>query len=263
MALSATYNSDLSRLVLEATALGVSATYAVFDKTLNGITYTTVRGGGSVAVTSEVSGLSDYEFPLDTEVTYRVRSYSATNVLQQTFTTTITQTLDKAWLKSVERPFLNREVEAADASDIKYTARAGIFPVVGRSFPVGVTDSFGLKTYDLTLTVLTTTEATNLRILITSGDILYLHVPEGWPAPGGYFVAGDLTEGRQGVPWERRWFTLPLTEVAAPSADVAGSIGTYQTVKNTYATYSDVLAAKATYEDLLDLIGSPDEVVVP
>lgn len=263
MALSATYNGDLSRLILAGTALGASATYAVFDWTVNAVKYTTVRGGGHVTVATQLASVSEFEFPLDQAVTYRVRSYNGSNVLQQTFTTTVTQTLEQPWLKSVERPFLNRPVEASEASDIKYTARAGIFPVIGRSYPIGVTDSFALKTYDLTLTTMEASDAADLRILVTSGDTMFLHSTGDCGAPGGYYVIGDITEGRQGMPWARRWFTLPLTEVAAPSADVVGAIGTWATVVATYATWADVIAAKASWSELATLVGDPSEVVVP
>lgn len=263
MALTATYSGGLSRVILSADALGASATYAVFDLTVNGTTYSTVRGGGSVTVGSQLANLNDFEFPCDVAATYRVRSYSAANVLQQTFTVAITVQLTAPWLKSVGRPFLNRQVEASDASDVSYTARAGIFPVIGRTDPVAVTDSFSVKSYQLSLRTFTKTEADLLRILVASGDVLYLQTPPDFPSPGGYFVCGDVTEGRQGMPWADRWFTLPLTKVAAPGADVAATLGTWQTVINTYPTWTALIAAKATWADVLLMVGDPSEVEVP
>ena len=263
MALTAVYNGGLSRIILSATALGASATYAVFDRTLNGTTYTIVRGGIRVTVGSQLASLNDFEFPAGVAVTYRVRSYNVSNVLQQTFTAVITQGLGETWLKSVGRPFLNRRVTASDASDVSYTARAGIFPVIGRTNPVAVTDSFSVKSFQLSLATVTKAEADGLRILITSGDILFLHTPADFPAPGGYFVCGDVTEGRQNMPWERRWFTLPLTKVVAPPADVTATLGTWQTVVNTYATWTAEIAANATWSNLLTLVADPSEVDVP
>lgn len=263
MALTAVYNGGLSRIILSANALGASATYAVFDYTLNGTTYTAVRGGARVTVATQLANLNDFEFPANVAVTYRVRSYNASNVLQQTFTVVITQVLAETWLKSVGRPFLNRRVVASDASDVTYTSRAGIFPVIGRTDPVAVTDSFAVKSYQLSLATVTKTEADLLRILVTSGDVLFLHTPANFPAPGGYFVCGDIAETRQGLPWDRRWFTLPLTKVVAPGPDVAATLGTWQTVINTYATWSALIAAKATWADVLLIVGDPSEVDVP
>lgn len=261
MALTATYNGDLSRIRLAGASLGTS-TYAVFDRTTNGITYTTVRGGLHVAVTASAANLDDYEFPVGVAITYRVRSYNASNVLQATFTQTITQTLTQPWLKSVSRYFLNRQIFAADASDVEYKSRAGIFPVVGRSAPVAVTDIHTLCSYELSVATILKGPADDLRFMVTSGDVLFLHTPLDFPTPGGYFVVGDVTESRQNLPWARRWFRLPLTEVATPAADVVGALGTWQTVIDTYATWNDLMAAKATWADVLDLIGNPSEVIV-
>lgn len=262
MALTATYNSDLSRIRLAGTVLGTS-TYAVFDRTLNGITYTTVRGGSDAPVTASTAHVDDYEFPVGVLITYRVRSYNASNVLQATFTTTITQALVDPWLKSVSRPYLNREIFAADASDVVHTNRTHTFPILGRSYPVAVTDVSSQRGYDLTVATLIKDEADVLRYMVTSGDILFLHAPADFPVPGGYFVVGDVKEARQNLPWERRWFTLPLTEVAPPGADVVGTTYTIASMLAEYATITAVIADNATITDLLERVGSPSEVVVP
>lgn len=262
MALTATYNGDLSRIRLAGASLGTS-TYAVFDRTTNGITYSTVRGGLHVPVTASAANLDDYEFPADVAVTYRVRSYNVSDTLQATFTTTITQALTQPWLKSISRYFLNREIFAADASDISYKSRAGIFDVVGRSAPVAVTDVHTLCSYELSVATILKGPADDLRFMVTSGDVLFLHTPPDFPSPGGYFVVGDVSESRQNLPWARRWFRLPLTQVAAPAADVVGAVGTWQTVKDTYATWAALKAAKATWADVRELIGDPSEVIVP
>lgn len=263
MALTATYNADLSRITLDATALGATATYAVFDRTLDAVTYTAVRGGQDVPVVGEVADLDDYEFPVDEAITYRVRSYNASDVLQQTFTVVITQNLDQPWLKSVSRVYLNRQVEASEASDVTHVNRSGVFPVSGRSYPVAVTDVSSIRRYDLRVTTFTDGEAEALKYMVTSGDILFFHVPSDFPALGGYFTVGDVAESRQGLPWERRWFTLPLTEVAPPGPDVIPTTYTIASMLAEYATISAVMADNATIIDLMERVGSPSEVIVP
>lgn len=262
MALTATYNSDLSRIRLAGASLGTS-TYAVFDRTLNGITYTTVRGGSAAPVTASAAHLDDYEFPVGVTITYRVRSYNASDVLQATFTTTINQDLVNPWLKSVSRTYLNQEIFAADASDVTHLNRSTVFPVVGRSNGVAVTDvASGLK-YDLTVATVIKGDADDLRYMVTSGDILFLHVPADFPRPGGYFTVGDATEAAQNLPWERRWFTLPLTRVAEPGPDIIATSYTIASMIAEYATITAVIADNATITDLLDRVGSPSEVIVP
>jgi hypothetical protein len=263
MALTATYDAALSRIKLAGGSLGVSATYAVFDRTLNGITYTTVRGGTHVTVASAAASVDDYEFPVGVAITYRVRSYDASNVLQATFTVAITQAQPDPWLKSVQRPFLNQQIEAADASDVTHLNRSQVFKIVGRSTGVAVTDIGAGLTYDLMVATLTSGDAANLRYLATSGDILFLQVPDDFPVPGGYYTVSDVRETRQNMPWELRWFTLPLARVAQPGPEVIGTTYTIASMLAEYATVTAVIAGNATIADLLQRVASPSEVLVP
>ena len=264
MALTATYDAPLSRIKLAGGSLGVSATYAVFDRTINGgITYTTVRGGSHVVVASAAAGVSDYEFPVGIAITYRVRSYNASNVLQATFTVGITQAQPDPWLKSVQRPFLNQQIESSDASDVVHVNRSQVFPIVGRSYGVAVTDVSSGLSYELTVATVTLGDAANLLYVAKSGDVLFLHVPPDYPIPAGYYTVGDVKETRQDMPWELRWFTLPLTQVAQPGSDVVGTTYTIASMLAEYATVSAVIAGNATIADLLQRVASPVEVLVP
>jgi len=62
MAITATYDGVLSRIRLAATLLGASATYAKFERTVDGIVYTTLRGGSAAIVTSQNAAVDDYEW---------------------------------------------------------------------------------------------------------------------------------------------------------------------------------------------------------
>jgi hypothetical protein len=263
MALTATYDPSLSRIRLAGGSLGTSS-YAVFDRTTNGgLTYTIVRGGTEAPVASSAAHVDDYEFPEGVAITYRVRSYNSSDVLQATFTTTITQTLDEPWLKSVTRPYLNKPFIPSDASDITHTNRSQVFPILGRSYPIAVTDVASGLNYDLTITTETAGDSEDLLYLAKSGDILFLHAPTGFPAPGGYFTVGDIRETRQTMPWERRWFTLPLTQVVEPGPEVVGTTYTWASAIGEYATWADLIADNATWADLLQRVASTSEVIVP
>lgn len=180
-----------------------------------------------------------------------------------TQTSSITPSLnDQFWLKVPARPFLNRPVTVLDFSDIERPDRGGLFDVVGRSMPVAVTDVATSRRYTLTLSTNTPTAASDLDLVIASGDLLFLHAPPSCPVPTGYWKCGQLTQSRRTVRGVRRYFDLPLTEVAAPAPDVSGSTSTWATVLATYATWQDVLNAHTTWADLLELIGDPTEVIV-
>lgn len=247
-------------------------THAVVDRSTDGVTYTTVRGATSVGVT--VTGcelertVDDYEFPVGVLITYRTRSYTNDEVLGVTTTCQIEVDLDDVWIKSIGRPFLNQILHCvSNPTPIVRRARNGISPIVGRSYPVAVTDLRGSREVTVPVITQTTQEREDLDLLLASGDPVFIHAPAGHPLPTMYAVIEDTSESRPvrnrlcNNDW--RLFELPLVEVAAPGPDVVGSTSTWQTVVNTYATWADVIANNATWASLLDLIGDGSEVLVP
>lgn len=114
----------------------------------------------------------------------------------------------------------------------------------------------------------TADDASDLDLVLASGDVLLVHVPAASgrvsAVPGGYVTVGDVREiTPPTVDLVQRVFALPCVEVAAPGPDVVGATVTCQTVLNTYATCQDVLDAHDTCLDLLELVGDPADVVVP
>jgi hypothetical protein len=263
MALTATYEPGLSRIRLAADTLGATATYAVVDRTTNGVTYSTVRGGTALPVVAEAAAVDDYEFPVGIATTYRVRSFTAADALVATFTTTTTQQLDDVWLKSIPHPFLNQTAVIADMGDVARPTRGGVFDVVGRSFPVAVTTVRGSRRFDITVATVTRTEQQDLDLLLASGDAIFIHTPADYPLVGGYFDVADTSQTRQGVSWERRWTTLPLTEVAPPGPQIVGTTVNWQNVVNNFPTWADLIAGEATWNTVLERISDPADVVVP
>lgn len=245
--------------------------YATVDRTTDGVTYTTVRGASEVGVTTGCeleTFVDDYEFPVGELITYRVRVFDEDGAVLFTTTCQITVTLDQVWLKSIGRPFLNIPVDCVlNPSPIVRRARNGIFPIVGRSFPVAVTDLRGSREVLLRVVTRTTEEREDLDLLLASGDPIYVQTPLAYPLPTMYAVIGDTAEARpvRNRLCDNDWrlWDLPLTEVAAPGPDVVGSTSTWQTVVNTYATWADVLAAHSSWASLLELIGDGSEVIVP
>lgn len=247
------------------------ATHATVDRTVNQVMYTIVRGASEVGITTgcELEAVvDDYEFPVGQLITYRVRSFTDEGVLAVTTTCQITVELDDVWLKSIGRPFLNRAMRCVgNPSPITRRARNGVFPIVGRSFPVAVTDLRRSREVVMVVITKTTQEREDLDLLLASGDPVFVQTPLAHPLPTMYAVIGDTTEERPVLnrlcdnDW-RRW-ELPLTEVAAPGPDVVGSTSTWQTVVSTYATWADVIMAHATWASVLELIGDGSEVLVP
>jgi hypothetical protein len=182
------------------------------------------------------------------------------------FTANISPAQTAVWLKSVARPFLNLIVALkGNTFEVGRANRGAVFPIVGRSLPVAVTDVRGSRTYAVNLGTDTPTAADALDLLLASGDVLFLQAPTGnvVPAGGVYVVAGDSTTKHLAPPLDPHWVQITLTEVAAPGSDVIGPVGSWQTVVNTYASWTALIAAKATWADVLQLVGSPTDVIAP
>lgn len=223
------------------------------ERSLDQITWTTVRGGASVT-SNDLGGiaLDDYEFTPGVPNHYRVAGDEVS----------VTPNMVGVWLKSVARPFLNRQVTILDYSDVSRPSRSGTFEVVGRSDPIAVNDLRGSPRWTLDVLAETAAEAESIDLLLASGDTLLVHTHAGCDVPGGYVTVGDTNVRRLSRQSARRGIAVPCTRSAAPGPDVVGAISNWQTVLNTYATWADVLAAHSSWSSLLELIGDPTDVVV-
>lgn len=189
------------------------------------------------------------------------------NLLLSSEIVSITPTITAVWLKVIARPFLNRPLSCIpNISAITRRVRNGIFTIVGRSFPIAVTDVRGSKELSIDVITQTTAERTDFDLILATGDTFYFQAPPGDPMPTMYAAVQDTNERRplrnRDCNNDWRVFNLPLIEIAAPSADVVGALGTWQTVINTYATWNDVIAAHADWASLLTLVGSTNDIIV-
>jgi hypothetical protein len=260
MSLSATFDPVLSRVRLSGTALDGAAT-ALFERSANGIRWTTVRGGTDVAVSgADTAALDDYEFSPGVVNHYRVTAGV------DVFTTTTTPDQGTVWFKSITRPWLNRAVSVVSHGDITSQARNGVFPILGRTYPIAVTDVRLARQWDMVVKADQLADADALDLVFASGDPLFVQVPATGALstiPGGYVVVGDVKRSRYGTVSTRRWFDLPMTEVAPPGPDVVGSTSTWETLVAEFGTWADVLAEFGTWAEVAEYVADPSVVVVP
>jgi len=194
-----------------------------------------------------------------------VLQFAPTSVTQ---TTSITPVIDELWIKSIGKPFLNRTVYClAEVGDISRGERHGIFEVIGRSFPVAVTDKHQSREGMIRVITRTKTEEEELDLIIASGEPLFFHTPHNHPLPTMHVVLNTTVMKRPlrnpqcaGLSW--RVFTLPWREIAAPSSSVCGATITWQGVINTYATWQAVILGETSWADLLSNIGQPGDIIV-
>lgn len=115
---------------------------AVVERSTDSIRWTTVRGGLDRDGTAGAAvRADDYEFADRAANFFRVRVYDPdSGRTLGAETDQITPTLAGVWLKSLIRPFLNRVVSVRGYGEVTRRSRAGVFDVIGRSYPVAVTD---------------------------------------------------------------------------------------------------------------------------
>ncbi|MFG3710124.1 hypothetical protein [Micromonospora sp. NPDC047730] len=266
--MTAAYDERLSRVQLYGFGLPATATSATIERSTNGVRWTTVRGASRLVPSPELLvTVDDFEFSADVLNLYRVRAFNGSGTQVATASVEITPTIGGVWLKSIARPFLNRRVDVRDFSDVQRPSRSGVFDVIGRSFPVAVTDVRASKRWTLDVYVRTAEETSDLALLLASGDILFVQVPATGRlsvVPSGYVAAGDTVERLLPThDLSLRVVSMPLTEVAAPAADVVGATSNWQTVLNSYSTWEELLSAHFSWENLLELVGDPTDVIVP
>lgn len=260
MSLNAVLDPVLSRVRLSATALDDGAT-ALFERSSNAIRWTTVRGGSAVTITpGDAAALDDYEFAPGVVNHYRVTAGA------DVFTTTITPDQSVVWFKSIVRPWLNRAVTVVSHGDIVSPARNGVFPIIGRTMPIAVADVRLSRQWDMVVKADDLSTADALDLVFASGDPLFVQTPAAGvlsTIPGGYVVVGDVKRSRFGTTSTRRWFDLPMTEVAPPGPDVVGSTSTWETLVAEFGSWTAVLAAFGTWEEVAEHVADPDVVIVP
>jgi hypothetical protein len=252
---------DEARLMFSAVA---DAAYMTVERlAAGGVRASYVRGASHLPVGERT--VDDYEFVPGALTTYRARLFSDVGVQVASESATITPTIDGAWLKSVARPYLNRSVVVQDYTPPRRPSRAGVFDVAGRTMPIVVSDVAGSRRWTLTVLTRTLDDAHALDLLLASGDIVHVQVPPEYDIPAGYVSVGDVDLARLSRPLsdDRRLFTIPLTECAAPGPDVVGSTSTWATLLASYGSWTAVLAEFATWQEVLDYVAAADTVIVP
>lgn len=260
-----TYDSQLSRVrvdVAQAASGFPSGSTWLVQRSVDLVRWQTVRGGLDIPVDPDALPADDYEFAASEVNHYRVQVRSD-GALLETFTDQIAVTVDELWIKFIPYAFLNTTIIGSTAGDITRPARAGLFTVKGRSKPVAVTSVRGAGTYDLVARTETRAELDQVKAALGTGDVVFLQTPQGYPIPGGWYSVGDLVEARKDMPWDKRWWTLPLTMVEPPAPDVLPVTFTWRAVRRHWATWADLRASVGSWRELRDMVADPSDAVVP
>jgi hypothetical protein len=206
----------------------------------------------TITVTGGTSAVSDV---LDVSISAYGTSLATVD------TGSATPALTTVWIKNPIRPYLNRAVNIIGVADVTRPARTGVFDVIARTLPVAVTDLLGGRSTTVTVRCPDRATSLDLENCLLTGETLFIHSPNGAVAPTGYFVLGTMTKQRPASTIAVRYLQLPITEVAQPSSVIAATLSSWQTVVSTYSTWSAVIAAQASWTTLLQLVGSPSDVI--
>jgi hypothetical protein len=265
VSISITYDATLSRVRITGTPAAGTIDHMLIERSANGSQFVAVRGGSDVQLVSGSYALDDYEFAAGVLNTYRARAVSPVDVVLSTETGTITPSVAQVWLKSIARPFLNIPVTVIDYSEISRASRAVMFDVPGRSAPIRVGDVASSRGWTVDLLTRTPTEAKSVEFLVASGDVVYVQVPPDIDIPGGYVDIGSMSRPRisRTLADERRRFSLPMTNIAAPPPTIVGTTSSWAGILADFGSWTAVLAAFPTWADVLQYVSDPETVVVP
>src|SRR5690606_19650805 len=177
----------------------------------------------------------------------------------------ITPELDSPWIKSITRPYLNHPVKLYEFGAEQRRARSGVFDVVGRTYPVAVTDVRRSREQEIQLLTEDRSEQDALNYILGTGETLFLHMPDAdCPIDSRYITVGTTSVSRTPYRYtKRRVYSLPTVEVAKPDVSIVGVTNTWENVTTTHATWADLVADVDTWAELVDEVADAEDVIVP
>ncbi|MFJ9985269.1 hypothetical protein ACIQUD_14775 [Streptomyces globisporus] len=226
-------------------------------------TRTLVRGpsgllDGTVAVTSDLMIIDDYEAPLATPVFYRVELTSpggSLTIRNSSWATIPHADINLAWLKDPSAPQRNMQVMVKQAPNWARPVEQGVYRVAGRRNAVVLSDVRGGLEGELVIWTRSDEERRNLHWLLDPGRVLLWQAAPGMGVDDVYVSVGAISENRVGGPATELWreWSLPLSEVDMPTTvGVGGSAGrTWQDILTEFASWEAVRDAYATWEHVL------------
>lgn len=167
------------------------------------------------------------------------------------------------WLKNPNRPGQNVRVEVLELVDTERDGRTGVFPILGRSYPVVVSDTMTSRSFSLVLDAPSRSVARDLDARFAIGNPMYIQAPTASDdIPTMYFVVQKSKisqDAKQSPGWS---VTVDCIECAMPNPAVYGDTYIWSDVVAQYADWTAVIAANATWSTLMDKV-STSIIVVP
>lgn len=210
--------------------------------------------GNPLPLSGGAGSLSDYEAPYGLAVSYSSVESSTTISAQVTVNVTV------PWLIHVGVPGLSMPINLRPGTlqdDIRTMTR-GVFPIMGRTTPIVVTDSSRkAAASQIVVTTQSLGELGSIKALLADGSPLLLNIPDSMGAgfSAKYISVGDVKISRfTDVSIDgNRDVTMPFVEVDRP----AGGSQATRTWADIIAAYSSWQQVEAAYSSWTALISGP------
>ena len=262
-----TPDSTLARILVDFSFTNTLVTACKIERRDPGAPWVIIKSGAAfpcVAGQPKVPAY-DYEAPFDVDVTYRITQVTPAG--SETVTSGAVK-LDSwppdgrvgsgyTWLKDPAFPSLSMRLdEVTSLPALTYAARSGVFAVIDRPKPIGISARRQAWTGELKFTTATLNQRNRVNDLLARGQILLLATPDGYGIGNQYLLVGDVVEERIAgavVTEPSRSWTLPLTCVDRPeSLTLAPQVMRWVDVKLKYPTWDALAATGKTWAQLVE-----------
>lgn len=162
------------------------------------------------------------------------------------------------WLMNPGRPGQNIRVEVTECAELSQSGKTGVFEVLGRSYPVIVTDVMESETFTFEMDAANKQEAKELSGRLALGETMYLLVADPLDDMDTVYFS-TLSVSRRRDTLRGSWTVAVQARVTAqPAPAVYGLTYTWADVVATYATWTDLVAdpANPTWANLPDKIST-------
>jgi len=177
-----------------------------------------VRGASHHAASGSSFVVTDHEAPNGTAVTYRARGYAGALVSAYSSASPTTWSSAGSWGKALDST-KNIIVRFTAALDLDVQVRNGEHPVLGRQFPVVLTDVAGGRRGTINFRTRTNAESAALVALLGSVGPLFIQPLPAWGDADGWFVvqAWSPVHADPKVPTvQHRAYAVTVVEVDRP-----------------------------------------------
>lgn len=269
MAVTVTTTPDTTqaRIELGITFTNTAITACKIERKDPGASWVIIKSGTAYPCVAGKATVSDFEAPLDVDVTYRVSQVTPAG--SETLTTPAVRlnswppggptgpNAGYTWLKDPAYPSRSvRLDEVTSLPQLTYPARSGVFGIIDRPKPVGVSARRQSWLGELKFTTATLAQRDRVNDLLSRGQVLLLSTPDGFGIGNQYVIVGDVVEDRiEGavVTEPSRAWTLPVTCVERPESLTLAPLGMrWVDVKTKYVTWDALTATGKTWNQLLE-----------